>query len=217
MFKSKIHRATVTEANVDYEGSITVDQDLLDAAEIRDYEWVNVWNVTRGTRLATYALPGERGSGVICLNGAAAHLVEIGDLVIIATEAYISQSELDDSEWAPTVVLVDENNKVKDSDHKESEKNNLSRKDAHRLLDLGDWESADVKFAYNYEARPERLDKAIEMWCEFTGNKIVRISGNDDWFKLHFAEEYDECESWEYDFYEAFPDESNQESKLRRG
>ena len=85
MLKSKIHRATVTEANVHYEGSLTLDVHLLHAADIVPYEEVHVWNVTRGTRFRTYAMIGEIGSGVVCANGAAALLVEPGDLVIIAT------------------------------------------------------------------------------------------------------------------------------------
>src|SRR5947209_15119169 len=85
MLKSKIHRATVTHADVDYEGSVTLDPRLLEAADILPYEKVHVWNVTRGTRLETYAIPGEAGSGVVCINGAAAHLARPGDLVIIAT------------------------------------------------------------------------------------------------------------------------------------
>ncbi len=110
LFKSKIHRATVTHADLDYEGSVTIDEDLLDAAGICDYEAVHVWNVTRGTRLQTYAIRGERGSGVVCINGAAAHLNQPGDLVILATFA-----EMDDSEartFKPTVVLVDERNRI---------------------------------------------------------------------------------------------------------
>src|SRR5271166_3091595 len=85
MLKSKIHRATVTHADVDYEGSLTLDSRLLEAADILPYEEVHVWNVTRGTRLRTYAMAGEPGSGVVCINGAAAHLAEPGDKVIIAT------------------------------------------------------------------------------------------------------------------------------------
>ena len=109
-FKAKIHRATVTHADLHYEGSVTIDEDLMDAAGIWDYEAVHIWNVTRGTRLQTYALRGQRGSGVVCINGAAAHLNQPGDLVILATFA-----ELDEAEargHAPTVVLVDEKNRV---------------------------------------------------------------------------------------------------------
>ena len=86
-FKAKIHRATVTHADLDYEGSVTIDEDLMDAAGIWNYEAVHVWNITRGTRLQTYALKGPRGSGVICINGAAAHLNQPGDQVILATFA----------------------------------------------------------------------------------------------------------------------------------
>src|SRR5438270_13452220 len=83
MLKSKIHRATVTHADVDYEGSVTLDAHLLEAADILPYEEVHVWNVTRGTRLRTYAMVGEPGSGIVCINGAAARLAHPGDLVII--------------------------------------------------------------------------------------------------------------------------------------
>jgi len=109
-FKSKIHRATVTHADLDYEGSVSIDEDLLDAAGIWEYEAVHVWNITRGTRLETYAIKGKRGSGVICINGAAAHLNKPGDLVILATFA-----EMDDSEarsHVPKVVLVDRENRI---------------------------------------------------------------------------------------------------------
>ena len=112
MLKSKIHRATVTHANVDYEGSLTLDQDLLDAADIVPFEQVHVWNVTQGTRLWTYAMLGERGSGVVCVNGAAAHLARPGDLVIVATF-----TELQDEQartHIPKVVLVDEKNRLRD-------------------------------------------------------------------------------------------------------
>lgn len=110
LFKSKIHRATVTQADLHYEGSVSIDQDLLDAAGIVPYEKVAVWNVTRGTRLETYALIGERGSGTICINGAAAHLNQPGDIVILATFAEVQESEV--AGWKPTVVFVDEKNRV---------------------------------------------------------------------------------------------------------
>jgi aspartate 1-decarboxylase len=110
LFKSKIHRATVTHADLDYEGSVTIDQDLLDAADIREDEAVHVWNITRGTRLQTYALRGERGSGIICINGAAAHLNRPGDLVILATFAEMEEAEA--ARHVPAVVLVDRQNRI---------------------------------------------------------------------------------------------------------
>jgi aspartate 1-decarboxylase len=112
MFASKIHRATVTAADVDYEGSVTIDRDLLDAAGILEWEEVHVWDVTNGARLATYAIAGERGSGDICINGAAAHLVRPGDLVILSTFVDLD----DDAARAhiPTVVFVDERNRVRE-------------------------------------------------------------------------------------------------------
>ena len=112
MLKSKIHRATVTEANVEYEGSVSIDADLLDAADILPYESVEIWNCTNGNRLRTYAISGEAGSGEICINGAAAHLVKPHDVVIIA-----SWVDLDDEEargWRARRVFVDERNRQRD-------------------------------------------------------------------------------------------------------
>ena len=114
MFKSKIHRATVTQADLDYEGSVTIDADLLEAADILPHEWVAIWNVTNGQRIETYALRADPGSGVICINGAAAHRFTPGDLVIIATMAEVDDAEC--QQWRPTVVLVDEQNRIKDPD-----------------------------------------------------------------------------------------------------
>ncbi len=118
IFKSKIHRAQVTHADLEYEGSVTIDAALLDAAEILPYEAVHVWNVTRGTRLVTYALAGPRGSGVVCANGAAAHLNDPGDRVILATFAEMTPEEARDHR--PTVVLVDDQNRPTTSQHIET-------------------------------------------------------------------------------------------------
>jgi len=112
VFKSKIHRATVTHADLEYEGSVTVDSDLLDAAEILPYEAVHIWNVTRGSRLMTYALPGPRGSGAICVNGAAAHLNKPGDMIILATFAEMTREEA--RRHHPVVVRVDAQNRQTD-------------------------------------------------------------------------------------------------------
>ena len=109
-FKSKIHRATVTQADLDYEGSVTIDEDLMEAAGIWNWEAVHIWNITRGTRLQTYAIKGQRGSGVICINGAAAHLNQPGDMVILATFAELEESEA--RTFVPKVVLVDRQNKI---------------------------------------------------------------------------------------------------------
>jgi len=111
MMKSKLHRAVVTEANLHYEGSLTIDADLLDAADILPHEQIHVWDVTNGARLITYALAGARGSGMICVNGAGAHLIKPGDVVIIATYA-----EMDDAEarcHQPGVILLTEGNRRK--------------------------------------------------------------------------------------------------------
>jgi aspartate 1-decarboxylase len=110
MLKSKIHRATVTQADVHYQGSLTLDANLLRAADVIPYEEVHVWNVTRGTRFRTYAMLGEEGSGVVCANGAAALLVEPGDLVIIATFTMLEDAEL--KGYQPKIVFVDAQNRI---------------------------------------------------------------------------------------------------------
>ncbi len=111
MLKGKIHRATVTEANVDYEGSLTVDETLLEASGILPNELIHVWDVTRGTRLVTYAMRGEPNSGIICVNGAGAHLVRPGDLVIVA--AFADMDEAEARRHKPTVIHVDEKNRIR--------------------------------------------------------------------------------------------------------
>jgi aspartate 1-decarboxylase len=108
MMKSKIHRATVTDANLHYVGSITVDRDLMDAADLLEYEQVAVVDVDNGARLETYVIEGERGSGAICLNGAAARLVSPGDRVIIISYADYDREDLEG--YAPTIVHVDRSN-----------------------------------------------------------------------------------------------------------
>lgn len=110
MLKSKIHRAAVTQAEVDYVGSITVDEELLEAAGIYEYEKVQVADVNNGNRLETYTIAGKRGSGVICLNGAAAKLVNVGDKVIIMSYAQMSEEEI--AQNPPKVVFVDDDNKI---------------------------------------------------------------------------------------------------------
>jgi aspartate 1-decarboxylase len=110
MLKSKVHRATVTHADVDYEGSLTLDRNLLEAADIVPFEQVHVWNVTRGTRLWTYAMEAEPGSGICCVNGAAAHLARPGDLVIVATFTLMDDASA--RQHRPRIVLVGEGNRV---------------------------------------------------------------------------------------------------------
>jgi aspartate 1-decarboxylase len=114
MLKSKIHRATVTQADLEYEGSLTLDLDLLDAADILPFEEVQVWNVTSGSRFRTYAMEGERGSGVVCVNGAAAHLATPGDLIIIAT--YTQMDDAAARSHRPRIVLVGQGNRIKQRD-----------------------------------------------------------------------------------------------------
>ncbi|PCJ65092.1 MAG: aspartate 1-decarboxylase [Candidatus Hydrogenedentota bacterium] len=111
MFKSKIHRATITQADLNYMGSLTLDMDLIEAAGMRLYEKVHVLNINNGQRFETYIIEGERGSGVVCLNGACARLGEPGDLIIALTYAQMSPEEAD--AHRPISVFVDENNTIK--------------------------------------------------------------------------------------------------------
>ena len=108
--KAKIHRATVTDSNLDYQGSVTIDEGLLEKAGIIPYEQVDIYNITNGERFTTYAIVGPRNSGVICINGAAAHKAKKGDLVIIVSYGTFQESELQGFE--PKVVFVDERNKM---------------------------------------------------------------------------------------------------------
>jgi aspartate 1-decarboxylase len=111
MFKSKIHRATVTHADLSYEGSITIDEVLMRAADILPYEKVAIWNATNGSRIETYAITGEANSGIICVNGAAARHAQPGDVVILATFAE-GVEEAEAKTWRPTVVRVDPSNRI---------------------------------------------------------------------------------------------------------
>ena len=110
MFKSKIHRATVTGADLDYEGSLTIDEGLLEAADILPNEAVHVWDVTNGVRLTTYAIAGERGSGTMCVNGAGAHLIKPGDIIIVAT--FVDLSDEEAKRHKPSVIFVDGKNRA---------------------------------------------------------------------------------------------------------
>jgi aspartate 1-decarboxylase len=112
MMKSKIHRATVTHADLHYVGSVTVDQNLMDAADLLEGEQVAIVDITNGARLETYVIAGDRGSGVIGINGAAAHLVKPGDLVILIAYAMMDEQEI--RAYAPRVVFVDEHNRPTD-------------------------------------------------------------------------------------------------------
>ncbi len=112
MFKSKLHQMRVTEANLMYEGSITIDEELLELADLLPYEKVQVVNITNGSRLETYTIPGERGSRICCMNGAAARLTQVDDRVIVMAYAEMTPEEA--KNYKPTVVVVDENNNPKD-------------------------------------------------------------------------------------------------------
>jgi aspartate 1-decarboxylase len=117
MMNGKIHRATVTEANLNYVGSITIDEDLLDAVGMVANEKVQIVNNNNGARLETYIIPGERGSGVICLNGAAARLVQKGDIVIIISYCLVPEEKVQNHQ--PKVAIMDECNKIKEMIHAE--------------------------------------------------------------------------------------------------
>ncbi|MEZ4281839.1 MAG: aspartate 1-decarboxylase [Myxococcota bacterium] len=112
LLKSKIHRATVTEANVEYEGSVTIDRNLLEAADMLPYERVDIWNCTNGNRLTTYVIEGERGAGQICINGAAAHLMKPGDKVIIASWCEVPDEQA--RGFDAKRVFVDHENRIRE-------------------------------------------------------------------------------------------------------
>src|SRR5210317_1297893 len=116
MLKSKIHRATITDADLNYEGSLTIDKELLDAVDLHPYERVMVYNINNGERFDTYAIEGEAGSGVIGLNGAAARKGLIGDKIIIVSYAFFAEDELRD--YSPKIILLDESNQIKQWLHK---------------------------------------------------------------------------------------------------
>lgn len=113
MLKSKLHRATVTHSELHYEGSCAIDETLLDAANIHEYEQIQIYNVTNGERFTTYAIRAARDSGIISVNGAAAHKANPGDLVIIAT--YAAYNELELARYAPELVYVDADNRIMDT------------------------------------------------------------------------------------------------------
>jgi aspartate 1-decarboxylase len=117
MMNGKIHRATVTEANLNYVGSITIDENILDAVGMIANEKVQIVNNNNGARLETYIIPGERGSGVICLNGAAARLVQEGDIVIIISYALVAEENV--QTHTPKVAIMDEKNRIKELIHAE--------------------------------------------------------------------------------------------------
>lgn len=110
MLKSKIHRAIVTDANVEYEGSVTIDAVLMDAADIAQFEEVHIWNVANGERLVTYAIQGDRNSGIVCINGAAARRVHKGDTVIISAYAVYPENEI--SNFKPRLVFLNSQNRI---------------------------------------------------------------------------------------------------------
>ena len=112
VMNSKIHRATVTEADINYIGSITIDEELVEAANISEWEKIEVLNITNGSRLETYVILGERGSGEICINGAAAHLVNPGDLVILVTYKTIEEEKI--NQHLPTIIHVNRKNEIID-------------------------------------------------------------------------------------------------------
>ena len=111
MLKSKLHRAVVTGADLHYEGSISIDQNLMEAADLFSYEKVSIYDITNGERFSTYVIPGERGAGTICLNGAAARKVSRGDLIIIAS--YVMVEDEKAAGWSPKCVLLDGQNRIK--------------------------------------------------------------------------------------------------------
>lgn len=120
MLRAKVHRIRVTEADLHYEGSLTLDRELMEAADLVPFEKVDVYNITRGSRLSTYVIEGEAGSGVCCVNGAAAHLAGVGDLLIVAAYASVPEDRV--RQHRPKIVLVDERNRPRGTKQQESER-----------------------------------------------------------------------------------------------
>ena len=112
MLRAKLHRASVTEADLNYEGSCGIDEDLLDAADMKEFEYIELYNINNGERFSTYVIKAPRGSGVISLNGAAARKAHVGDLLIICTYAPMNEGEV--AGYKPKVVLLDERNAIKE-------------------------------------------------------------------------------------------------------
>ncbi|KTD26913.1 aspartate 1-decarboxylase [Legionella israelensis] len=133
MLKSKIHRATVTQADLDYEGSITISSQLLEAANILPNEAVSVWNVTAGTRFETYTIEERKNSGEICVNGAAAHLVTPGDIIIIAS--FIQLAEEHCRVHIPRVIFVDQNNQIKEMRQENASLNKMKNASRSELVE----------------------------------------------------------------------------------
>jgi len=113
MLKTKIHGASVTETNIDYEGSLTLDESLMESGDMVPYEQVHVYNITNGERFVTYLIKGERGSGVVGVNGAAAHKAVVGDKLIIAAYVLLEEGEMDF--FMPKILIIGENNKIKET------------------------------------------------------------------------------------------------------
>ncbi|MDK2122812.1 aspartate 1-decarboxylase [Parachitinimonas caeni] len=116
MLRAKLHRVVTTDAELHYIGSCAIDENLLEASDIREYEAIDIWNVTNGERFSTYAIKAERGSGTISVNGSAARRVQVGDLLIIAAFGQFSDDELKD--YAPRLVFVDEQNRITEVQHR---------------------------------------------------------------------------------------------------
>ena len=134
MLKSKLHRAVVTDADLHYEGSISIDESLMEAADLFPYEKVDIYNISNGERFSTYVIPGGRDSGTICLNGAAARKVSRGDLIIIAS--YVMVDDAEAAGWSPKCVLLDENNRIKRRRENESRGSRHARSDGAGDINL---------------------------------------------------------------------------------
>jgi len=134
VLKSKIHRAIVTETNIHYEGSLSIDADLLDAADILPFEQIHVWDVTNGSRIITYAILGERGTGIIQVNGGGTHHIKKGDVVIIAT--FTDLKSRDAKKHKPRVILVDRENHIKAADDHDNDVDSAPETDPEPTVEV---------------------------------------------------------------------------------
>ena len=133
ILKSKVHRAVVTEADLEYEGSLTLDKDLMEAADLLPYELVQVYNITNGERFETYLMEGQSGSGIVCVNGAAARKAHVGDKIIIAS--YVSMETKEAKDYQPTIIVVDEKNRPA----QQAEKGKLKPFDSKKIKRADSW------------------------------------------------------------------------------
>jgi aspartate 1-decarboxylase len=166
MLRAKVHRVTVTEANLEYEGSLTLDAGLMEAGGFVEFEKIDVYNVERGTRFTTYLIEGERGSGVCCVNGAAAHLAGAGDAVIIASYATLDETEV--AKHRPVIVLVDAENRIREVKRSRAPASGVSRRSPRIADPTGRAGYSGTAIPGSCRTRPIPQVEAFDWFCALT-------------------------------------------------